>query len=96
MPSKLQRLFVKSKLAASAEVELDFAQAHYLGNVLRLPVVGAQRDSLGAMAQHCRDQIRQVLARRALPDKDPHAFAALFLSLIQPQIADGLKSSRKV
>src|SRR5512146_2425512 len=36
MPSKLQRLFVKSKLAASAEVELDSAQAHYLGNVLRL------------------------------------------------------------
>ncbi len=36
MPSKLQRLFVKSKLAASAEVDLDSGQAHYLGNVLRL------------------------------------------------------------
>ena len=36
MPSKLQRLFVKSKLASGAEVELDQAQAHYLGNVLRL------------------------------------------------------------
>ena len=36
MPSKLQRLFVKSKLATGAEVELDQAQAHYLGNVLRL------------------------------------------------------------
>ena len=36
MPSKLQRLFVKSKLAASAEIELDPGQAHYLGNVLRL------------------------------------------------------------
>jgi 16S rRNA (uracil1498-N3)-methyltransferase len=36
MPSKLQRLFVKSKLAASAEVDLDAGQAHYLGNVLRL------------------------------------------------------------
>jgi 16S rRNA (uracil1498-N3)-methyltransferase len=36
MPSKLQRLFVKSKLAASAELELDPGQAHYLGNVLRL------------------------------------------------------------
>ena len=36
MPSKLQRLFVKSKLAPSADVELDAGQAHYLGNVLRL------------------------------------------------------------
>jgi 16S rRNA (uracil1498-N3)-methyltransferase len=36
MPSKLQRLFVKSKLAASIEVELDASQAHYVGNVLRL------------------------------------------------------------
>ena len=36
MPSKLQRLFVKSKLAASVEIELNQAQANYLGNVLRL------------------------------------------------------------
>ncbi len=36
MPSKLQRLFVKSKLAPGGEVELDSGQAHYLGNVLRL------------------------------------------------------------
>ena len=36
MPSKLQRLFVKSKLAASVEIELNKAQANYLGNVLRL------------------------------------------------------------
>ncbi len=36
MPSKLQRLFVKSKLATGAEIDLDSSQAHYLGNVLRL------------------------------------------------------------
>jgi 16S rRNA (uracil1498-N3)-methyltransferase len=36
MPCKLQRLFVKSKLAPGGEVELDSGQAHYLGNVLRL------------------------------------------------------------
>ncbi len=35
MPSKPQRLFVKSPLFAEAEVELDSAQAHYLINVLR-------------------------------------------------------------
>jgi 16S rRNA (uracil1498-N3)-methyltransferase len=36
MPSKLQRLFVKSPLRAGAEIALDEGQAHYLGNVLRL------------------------------------------------------------
>jgi len=36
MSSKLQRLFVKFKLAAGLESELDKDQAHYLGNVLRL------------------------------------------------------------
>ncbi|MGE5260092.1 MAG: 16S rRNA (uracil(1498)-N(3))-methyltransferase [Actinomycetota bacterium] len=36
MPSKLQRLFVKSKLAAGVEVEFGTGQAHYLGNVLRI------------------------------------------------------------
>lgn len=36
MSSKLQRLFVKSKLAAGAEIALTKDQAHYLANVLRL------------------------------------------------------------
>jgi 16S rRNA (uracil1498-N3)-methyltransferase len=36
MPSKLQRLFVKSKLQAGDEIALAPDQAHYLGNVLRL------------------------------------------------------------
>jgi 16S rRNA (uracil1498-N3)-methyltransferase len=36
MPSKLQRLFVKSKLQAAGEIALTPDQAHYLGNVLRL------------------------------------------------------------
>ena len=36
MSSKLQRLFVKSKLAAGAEIPLAKDQAHYLANVLRL------------------------------------------------------------
>jgi 16S rRNA (uracil1498-N3)-methyltransferase len=35
MASKLQRLFVKSRLRPAAEVELEPAQAHYLINVLR-------------------------------------------------------------
>ena len=36
MPSKLQRLFVKSPLGAGAAIPLDPDQAHYLANVLRL------------------------------------------------------------
>lgn len=36
MSSKLQRLFVKPKLAPGAEIALDKDQAHYLGTVLRL------------------------------------------------------------
>lgn len=36
MPSKLQRLYVKSPLAAGAALSLTADQAHYLGNVLRL------------------------------------------------------------
>ena len=35
MKSKLQRLFVKSKLRPNAEIELGPQQAHYLINVLR-------------------------------------------------------------
>ncbi|MEX1059452.1 MAG: RNA methyltransferase PUA domain-containing protein, partial [Methyloceanibacter sp.] len=36
MSSKLQRLFVKSRLETDAEIALGKDQAHYLGNVLRL------------------------------------------------------------
>ena len=35
-PRSLPRLFVRSKLGGGARVELDAAQANYLGNVLRL------------------------------------------------------------
>ena len=36
MPSKLQRLFVKSPMCAGAGIVLEADQAHYLGTVLRL------------------------------------------------------------
>jgi len=36
MPSKLQRLFVKSPLGAGTAIALDPDQSHYLANVLRL------------------------------------------------------------
>src|SRR5690242_14620915 len=40
-PKSLPRLFVRQPLSEAASVELDSAQANYLGNVLRL-VVGAE------------------------------------------------------
>ena len=43
MPSQLQRLFVKSKLQAGAEIALEPEPAHYLRNVLRL----SQGDQIG-------------------------------------------------
>ena len=39
-PRSLIRLFVRESLAPGAQVELDSAQAHYLGNVMRLAVGG--------------------------------------------------------
>jgi 16S rRNA (uracil1498-N3)-methyltransferase len=35
-PKSLPRLFVRHALSEGASVDLDSAQAHYLGNVLRL------------------------------------------------------------
>ena len=48
-----------------------------------LPVVAAQRHVIGAMGQHHRDEVEQVLAGRALADEDPHPLAPLLLRLGQ-------------
>ncbi len=50
---------------------------------VRLAVVAAQRDPLGAVPEHGRDQVGEVLAGRALPDEDPHALAALLLRFVE-------------
>ena len=50
---------------------------------VRLPVVAAQRDPLGAVLQHDRDQVGEVLACRTLPDENPHPFPALLLRLLE-------------
>src|ERR1044071_8186456 len=39
-PKSLPRLFVRAALAEGASVDLDAAQANYLGNVMRLGVGG--------------------------------------------------------
>ncbi len=88
MPSKLQRLFVKSKLAASAEVELDASQAHYLGNVLRLRqgneiLLFNGRDgewcaSLGAIG---KKRARAVVAQQTRPQDNGPDLHYLFAPL---------------
>jgi 16S rRNA (uracil1498-N3)-methyltransferase len=40
-PRSLPRLFLKTRLSAGAKIELDSAQANYLGNVMRLTVGSA-------------------------------------------------------
>ena len=82
MPSKLQRLFVKSKLAPSADVELDAGHAHYLGNVLRLHEGdeillfngkdGEWSASLGAIGKKRARALVSHQTRRQEPGPDLH------------------------
>jgi 16S rRNA (uracil1498-N3)-methyltransferase len=88
MPSKLQRLFVKSKLAASIAVEFDANQAHYLGNVLRLregdEVLlfngkdGEWCASLGAVG---KKRARAVIAHQTRPQENGPDLHYLFAPL---------------
>jgi 16S rRNA (uracil1498-N3)-methyltransferase len=71
MPSKLQRLFVKSPLQAGAEIELAPAQAHYLLNVLRLKAGdkllvfnGEEGEWCGELTATARKQARLRLDHR--------------------------------
>ena len=62
---------------------------------VRFPVVAAQRDPLGAVPEHGRDQVGEVLAGRALPDEDPHALAALLLRLVERACTRGRTRRRR-
>ncbi len=47
------------------------------------PVVAAQRDVRGPVAEHHRDQVGEVAARRPLPDEHPHPLAPLLLGFVE-------------
>ena len=71
MASKLQRLFVKSRLRPEAEVELEPAQAHYLINVLRcktgdevLLFNGEDGEWRGAVSAMAKKKANLVVASR--------------------------------
>jgi 16S rRNA (uracil1498-N3)-methyltransferase len=88
MPSKLQRLFVKSKLSPSAEVELDEGQAHYLGHVLRLRegeeillFNGKDGEWCASLAAIGKKRARAVVAHQKRPQADGLDLHYLFAPL---------------
>src|SRR4051794_34228479 len=79
-PKSLPRLFVRAPLAAGASVELDAAQANYLGNVMRLGAGadllvfdGSSGEWLGRIADAGKKRMtlsieRQTQEPEAIPD----------------------------
>lgn len=70
-PKSLTRLFVRTPLSENAGVELDAAQANYLGNVMRLGVGaellvfdGQSGEWLARVAETGRKQMRLSIERR--------------------------------
>jgi 16S rRNA (uracil1498-N3)-methyltransferase len=73
-PKSLPRLFVAAALADGAAVELESAQANYLGNVLRLTVGGevllfdgASGEWLATIAEAGRKRMQLRIERRTKP-----------------------------
>ena len=73
-PRSLPRLFVRATLGEGAAVEVDPAQANYLGNVLRLGVGaevllfdGASGEWLGRIASSGKKRMTLLIERRTKP-----------------------------
>lgn len=88
MASKLQRLFVKSRLRPAAEVELEPAQAHYLINVLRcksgdhfLLFNGEDGEWRAAMGAMTKKKATLVLAEQTRPQSEGPDLHYLFAPL---------------
>lgn len=83
-PKSLPRLFVRAALAPGTTVDLDPAQANYLGNVLRLKegaellvFDGASGEWLARVAEADRKRMRLSITRRTL---EPEAIADVWLA----------------
>ncbi|MEO8667494.1 MAG: 16S rRNA (uracil(1498)-N(3))-methyltransferase [Bauldia sp.] len=91
--SHLKRLFLRARLTAGAEVELDHAQANYLVNVLRMneaePLLvfngrdGEWRAGLAARSRKARSLVIGEPVREQPPDPDLHY---LFVPLKQARL----------
>jgi 16S rRNA (uracil1498-N3)-methyltransferase len=83
-PRSLPRLYVETLLAAGVQVELDAAQANYLGNVMRLKVRdqlllfdGISGEWLAAVAEVGKKRMRLVVGE---PTKPQEAVPDLWLA----------------
>lgn len=88
VPTRAQRLFVSEPLSEGAQIALPAEQAHYVSNVIRLPVGGALllfngRDGewLAHRAEGSKREVRVTLERRLRGQTPPgtieYAFAPL-------------------
>ena len=83
-PRSLPRLFVREPLSAGANVELDAAQANYLGNVLRLGIGaellvfdGQSGEWLARIAQAGKKRMTLAVERRT---REPEAIPDVWLA----------------
>lgn len=83
-PKSLPRLFVRASLSEGARVELDAAQANYLGNVMRLGAGaellvfdGSSGEWLGRVAHAAKKRMTLTVERRTRePETIPDAWLA--------------------
>ena len=83
-PKSLPRLFVRTPLSGGASVELDAAQANYLGNVLRLGVGaellvfdGQSGEWLARVAEAGKKRMTLAVQRRTRePEANPDVWLA--------------------
>ena len=83
-PKSLPRLFVRAALSDGAQVELDAAQANYLGNVMRMGVGsellvfdGQSGEWLGRIAEAAKKRMTLAVERRTRePESIPNVWLA--------------------
>jgi len=83
-PKSLPRLFVRQPLSAGARIELDAAQANYLGNVMRLGIGaellvfdGASGEWLARIAEAAKKRMVLSAERRT---REPEAIPDVWLA----------------
>ena len=83
-PKSLTRLFVRQSLTAGASIELDAAQANYLGNVMRLPIGaellvfdGQSGEWLSAIAEASKKRMTMTVERKT---REPETIPDVWLA----------------
>jgi len=83
-PKSLPRLFVRQSLTPGASIELDAAQANYLGNVMRLPIGaellvfdGQSGEWLSGIAEASKKRMTLIVERKT---REPEAIPDVWLA----------------